>query len=87
MTTPFLNERWSTAEQAAGESYSKVVEAALALQLDDIIAATATPLNDDKRAVVEMVALLTLAARLGHERLSLTSDDFALTACEVFDQR
>jgi hypothetical protein len=87
MTTPFLNDRWSAAEQAAGESYSKVVEAALAPQLDDIVAATACPLTDDKRAAVEMVVLLELAARLAQDRLQLSADDFALTACEVFDQR
>jgi len=87
MTTPFLNDRWSKAEQAAGESYSKVVEGALALQLDHITATASPPLTDDKRAVVEMVVLLGLAAQLGHERLHLTADDFALTACEVFDQR
>jgi hypothetical protein len=87
MTTPFLNDRWSKADQAAGESYSKVVEGALALQLDHIMATANPPLSDDKRAVVEMVVLLGLAAQLGHERLRLTADDFAVTACEVYDQR
>jgi hypothetical protein len=43
-------------------------------------------LADDKRYVVELVALLEAAAKLAGEKLELSTDDFAVAACEVFQR-
>jgi hypothetical protein len=77
------DDRWSDADREAGEAYAAVCEPALARQLADLTR-TDVALSDEKRAVVEVTALLDLAAKIAHTKLHLPADDFAMAALDVF---
>lgn len=74
---------WSAQEIAAGEAFSVTCRSTIehiVLGLSTI----ETDLPDNKRALVEMVTLIEAAARLASMKLDINEDDFAVSACEVF---
>lgn len=74
---------WSELELAEGDSYATTCVRALEHILVDL-RTLKVMLPEDKRVIVELTALLDLAAQLAQGKLQLDTDDFAMTALAVF---
>ncbi|MCP1778806.1 hypothetical protein [Bradyrhizobium japonicum] len=74
---------WSQRELMEAEGYATTCDSVLRHILSELRSIEVV-LSPDKRASVEISALLEAAARIAQERLGFDADDFAVTACDVF---
>jgi hypothetical protein len=81
--TGLRKDGWDERELLEGDAYATtcnnvIVHIVGELQSIEVI------LSPDKRTVVEVTALLQVAARIARERLGLSANDFADSARDVF---
>jgi hypothetical protein len=74
---------WNEQELLEGDSYATTCNSVLTHVVGDL-GTIEVMLPHDKRAVVEITALLRIAAQIAQQKLGIGADDFAVSACDVF---
>ncbi|MCA1452151.1 hypothetical protein I6F35_02840 [Bradyrhizobium sp. BRP22] len=74
---------WSERELQDAEAYAITCSNVISHILGKL-AAVEVALSEEKRAAVEVAALLEAAVHLAQDKLQLNADDFATTACELY---
>ena len=79
-------DNWSDSERLIAENHITTCKLIFERGLTHL-ATLEVELAPDKRAAIEIVALLECAAKLAREHLNLSADDFGVTACDVYMRR
>ncbi|WP_028164106.1 hypothetical protein [Bradyrhizobium elkanii] len=74
---------WSERELQDAEAYATTCSNVISHILGQL-GAVEVALSEDKRAAVEVAALLEAAVHLAQDKLQLNADDFAVAACEMY---
>jgi hypothetical protein len=77
---------WNESELLIGDSYATTCDRVIAHSLSDL-GTLDVELPSEKRATIEIVALLHRAAVLAQEQLGYSADDFSIAALHVFMRR